>query len=144
MDGQGQRVMVVDNDRTVLELLQIRLEVAGYRAYIVRGGRQALDLVQQVRPAAMIVDAHLGEADGLEIVSTIRARWPDLHFPILVTGRGLTADDVRRALACGAQYCVAKPFSGAEAVERVGRLLQSAHRPAQPAPVFMAAPVIYV
>ena len=45
MDGQGQRVMVVDNDRTVLELLQIRLEVAGYRAYIVRGGRQALDLL---------------------------------------------------------------------------------------------------
>ena len=143
MDGQGQRVMAVDNDRTVLELLQIRLEVAGYRAYMVRGGRQALDLVQQIRPAAMIVDAHLGETDGLEIVSAIRARCPDLHFPILVTGRGLTVDDVRRALACGAQYCVAKPFSGAEAVERVGRLLQSAHRPVSPPPVLMA-PVVYV
>lgn len=143
MDGQGQRVMVVDNDRTVLELLQIRLEVAGYRAFIVRTGRQALDLVQQIRPAAMIVDAHLGEADVLEIVSTIRGRWPDLHFPILVTGRGLTVDDVRRALACGAQYCVAKPFSGAEAVERVGRLLQGAHRPPHPSPVLMA-PVVYV
>ncbi len=143
MDGQGQRVMVVDNDRTVLELLQIRLEVAGYRAFMVRTGRQALDLVQQIRPAAMIVDAHLGEADGLETVGAIRARWPHLHFPILVTGRGLTADDVRRALACGAQYCVAKPFSGAEAVERVGRLLQAAHRPAPPPPVLMA-PVVYV
>jgi DNA-binding response OmpR family regulator len=145
MDGHGQRVMVVDNDRTVLELMQIRLEVAGYRAYIVRGGRQALDLVQQIRPAAMIVDARLGDADGLEIVSAIRARCPELHFPILVTGKNLTADDVRRALNCGAQNCLAKPFSGADAVERIGRLLQAAHRPVHPPPVLMAPePVVYV
>jgi DNA-binding response OmpR family regulator len=123
MDGQGHRVMVVDNDRTVLELLQIRFEVAGYRAFIVRYGRQALELTQQIRPAAMIVDAHLGDADGFEIVSSIRARCPDQHFPILMTGRGLTADDVRRALVCGAQNCMAKPFSGADAVERIARLL---------------------
>ncbi len=145
MDGQGQRVIVVDSDRTVLELLQIRLEVAGYRAFIVRDGRQALDLVQQIRPAAMIVAAHLGECDGLETVSAIRARCSDLHFPILVTGRGLTVDDVRRALACGAQYCLAKPFSGSDAVERIGRLLLAAHRPPHPSPVLTPnTPVVYV
>jgi DNA-binding response OmpR family regulator len=144
MDGQGQRVMVVDNDRTVLELMQIRLEVAGYRAYIVRG-RPSLDLVEQIRPAALIIDAHLGEADGLEVVSAIRARYSELNFPILVTGRGLTAEDVRRALACGAQYCLAKPFSGADAVERIGRLLHAPHHPQPPRPVFASPPpVVYV
>lgn len=144
MDGQGQRVMVVDNDRTVLELMQIRLEVAGYRAYIVRG-RPALDLVQQIRPAAMIIDAHLGESDGLEIVSAIRARYPELNFPILVTGRGLTVDDVRRAQANGAQNCLAKPFSGADAVERIGRLLHAHNAPQLPRPVFAPPPpVVYV
>ena len=79
MDGHGQRVMVVDNDRTVLELLQIRLEVAGYRAYIFRFGLQALELVRQNRPAAMIVDAVTGEGDGFELVSAIRARCPGRH-----------------------------------------------------------------
>jgi len=142
MDGQGQRVMVVDNDRTVLELLQIRLEVAGYRAFIVRSGRQALDLAQQIRPAAMIVDANLGQSDGFEIVTTLRTRCPDLRFPILMTGRGLTVDDVRRALTCGAQNCIAKPFSGADAVERIARLLEAGQRPT---PVLPAkAPVVYV
>jgi DNA-binding response OmpR family regulator len=133
MDGHGQRIMVVDNDRTVLELLQIRLEVAGYRAFILRSGRQALEMIQQVRPAALVIDAHLEGADGLEIISAIRARYDDLSFPILVTGRNLTVDDVKRALANGAQNCLAKPFSGADAVERIGRLLQAAHR-AAPAP----------
>jgi hypothetical protein len=62
-----------------------------------------------------------------------------------MTGRGLTADDVRRALSCGAQNCLAKPFSGADAVERIGRLLEVAHRSAHPAPVLMApAAVVYV
>lgn len=143
MDGNGQRVMVVDNDRTVLELLQIRLEVAGYRAFIFRYGIQALDLVRQTRPAAMIVDAVTGEGDGFEVVSAIRARCPELHFPILMTGRNLTADDVRRALVCGAQNCMAKPFSGADAVERIGRLLHAAHRPEPPPrPVFSTPPVV--
>jgi DNA-binding response OmpR family regulator len=147
MDGRGQRIMVVDNDRTVLELLQIRLEVVGYRSFIVRSGRQAVELIQQVRPAAMIIDVHLGESDGLETVSAIRARHDELHFPILVTGRNLTVDDVKRALANGAQNCMAKPFSGADAVERIGRLLQAAHHPQPqlPRPVFSTAPaVVYV
>ena len=145
LDGQGHRVMVVDNDRTVLELLQIRLEVAGYRPYIVRTGRQALDLVLQIRPAAMIVDARLGDADadGFEIVSAIRARYPELHFPIVMTGRNLTADDVRRALVCGAQNCLAKPFSGADAVERISRLLQAPHHP-QPAPAALQPTAVYI
>jgi DNA-binding response OmpR family regulator len=147
MDGRGQRIMVVDNDRTVLELLQIRLEVAGYRSFIVRQGRQALELIQQIRPAAMVIDAHLGEADGLEIVSAIRARHDDLHFPILVTGRHLTVDDVKRALNNGAQNCMAKPFSGADAVERIGRLLQAAQLRAAVHPGHVLsphAPVVYV
>jgi len=147
MDGQGQRVMVVDNDRTVLELLQIRLEVAGYRAFIVRDGRQALEMVQQVRPAAMIIDARPGDSDGFEIVSAIRARCKHMHFPIVMTGRGLTVDDIRRALNCGAQNCMAKPYSGADAVERVGRLLVAAHspQPQQQRPVFSTPPaVVYV
>jgi DNA-binding response OmpR family regulator len=145
MDGHGQRIMVVDNDRTVLELLQIRLEVAGYRAFIFRFGIQALELIRQNRPAAMIVDAVTGEGDGFEIVSAIRARCSDLHFPILMTGRNLTTEDVRRSLACGAQNCLAKPFSGADAVERIGRLLQAQHLPPHPSPVLTApAPVVYV
>jgi DNA-binding response OmpR family regulator len=145
MDGQGQRVMVVDNDRTVLELLQIRLEVAGYRAFIFRYGIQALSLIRETRPAAMIVDAVTGEGDGFEIVSAVRARCPELHFPILMTGKNLTADDVRRALTCGAQNCLVKPFSGADAVERIGRLLQATHFPPHAAPVHAPRePVVYV
>jgi DNA-binding response OmpR family regulator len=133
MEGRGQRVLVVDSDRTVLELLQIRLEVAGYHAYVTRTGADALDSVRNVRPAAMILDVNV-DGDGFELLHAIRRRHADAHFPILMTGRGLTVDDVRRVLAEGAQLCMVKPFSGADAVERIGRLLQAQHKPATPAP----------
>jgi DNA-binding response OmpR family regulator len=129
MDGHGQRVLVVDNDRTVLELLKIRLEVAGYHAYVTRTGADALDSVRNVRPAAMILDTNV-DGDGFALLHAIRHRHADAHFPILMTGRDLKVDDVRRALAEGAQLCMVKPFSGADAVERIGRLLQAHHRPA--------------
>lgn len=130
LEGQGRKVMVVDNDRTVLELLQIRLEVAGYHAYILRTGAQALDLLKHVRPAAMILDMNLADTDSFGLLHTIRSRHADLQFPILVTGRGLTVDDLRKALGCGAQNCLIKPFSGSLVVERIGRLIEAARQPA--------------
>jgi len=133
-DGHGQRVLVVDNDRTVLELLKIRLEVAGYHAYVTRTGADALDSLRNVRPAAMILDTNV-DGDGFALLHAIRHRYADAHFPILMTGRDLKVDDVRHAQADGAQLCMVKPFSGAEAVERIGRLLQLAHdRPAAATP----------
>jgi len=131
LEGRGQKVMVVDNDRTVLELLQIRLEVVGYHAQIQRTGGQALDLLKHTRPAAMILDAGLTDTDAFELLHTIRHRHDDQNFPILMTGRGLTVDDVRRALGYGAQNCMVKPYSGSEAVERIGRLIEAAHRGSQ-------------
>lgn len=136
--------MVVDNDRTVLELMQIRLEVAGYRCHIFRYGIEAIGAIKQMRPAAMIVDALTGEGDGFEVVGAIRSRFPDLHCPILMTSKGLTADGVRQALGAGAQNCLAEPFSGAEVVERIGRLLQTPHRPAPPPIIEPKPQVVYI
>ncbi len=128
MDGRGQRVLVVDSDRTVLELLQIRLEVAGYHAYVARTGAVALESVRNVRPSAMIIDANV-DGDGFELLRSLRLRYIGPQFPILMTGRDLKAEDVRRALEAGAQLCMVKPFSGADAVERIGRLLQIHNKP---------------
>jgi DNA-binding response OmpR family regulator len=146
LEGRGQRVIVVDSDRTVLELLQIRLEVLGYHAYVARTAQKGLELLRSVRPAAMILDLRLPETDAFDLLTTIRTRHADQHFPILATGRNLTAEDVQRALEHGAQNCLLKPFGGADVLERVGRLIQAARR--EPAPPVAAPepmrPVVYI
>jgi DNA-binding response OmpR family regulator len=145
LEGRGQKVIVVDNDRTILELMQIRLEVLGYHAFVARTGHRAFELLRTMRPAAMILDLGLQEADALEVLGTIRTRHPDQHFPILATGRNLTAEDVQRALARGAQSCLLKPFSGTDALERIGRLIQAARRePVPPVASEPTRPAVYI
>ncbi len=136
LDGRSSKVVVADNDRTILELLQIRLDVAGYHAIGVRNGTQAMEMLQTLRPSAMVLDLNLPDIDGFEVLRAMQARPKTIPFPILVIGRKLAMDDVKRAISLGARDCMAKPFSGADILDRVARMLS---RPA-PAP----QPVQYV
>jgi len=54
----------------------------------------------------------------------LRERYGKPPFPILIMGRALSVDDIRKAVALGARDCLAKPFSGADVLARVSRLLQ--------------------
>ena len=125
----GLKVVVADSDRTVLELLQIRLEVAGYHACVARTGSAVLDTLRYVRPAAMVIDTALAELDGFKVLQALSRREERLPCPTLVTGRRLSAEDIRAALSLGAKDCMAKPFSGADVLDRIGRLLRAPPAP---------------
>jgi DNA-binding response OmpR family regulator len=122
-DTRGLRVMVVETDRAVLEMIQIRLEVVGYSTTVARTGRQALELLRTFRPSALVIELDLPDISGLEV---LRALNPKTQFPIpaLVTGRGLSSAQVQEAVKLGARDCLAKPFSGADVLSRVQRLLK--------------------
>lgn len=136
-DTRGLNIMIVDNDRTVLEMLQIRLEVAGYNTSTARTGRAALETMRHARPAALVLDINVPDVSGLEVLAALTPPGCRPPFPILVMGRKLSAEDVQRAINRGARDCMAKPFSGADILERVARLLRRTVAPttaaAQPA-----------
>jgi DNA-binding response OmpR family regulator len=130
-DLRGLKVVVGDSDRTVLELLQIRLDLAGYHACVARTGTAVLDTLKQVRPSAMIIDLGLADTNGFEVLEALNRRGEKPHYPILVIGRKLSPEDIQRAVKLGARDCMIKPFSGADVLERVARLLRPpASRPA--------------
>jgi DNA-binding response OmpR family regulator len=137
---RGQKVMVADNDRAVLEMLQIRLDVAGYHTLAARTGQAAIDMIRNVRPDVMVLDLGLPDIDAFEILAAIGGDGRRPQFPVLVVGKTLSADTIRRAIQLGARDCMAKPFSGADLLERVERLLR---KPAA-APTAPALKVRYV
>ncbi len=131
MHAVRPRVVVADSDRTVLELLQIRLSVAGYEALTARTAEAAADLIAQARPAALVIDAGL-PGGGLALLERLAGGAGRVPFEVLLIGRKLTSPDIRGALALGAADCMLKPFSGSDAVERLARLFRHADDP-QPA-----------
>ena len=121
---RASKVLVVDADRAVLEMLQIRLDVAGYHPLGARTGTGGLEILRNMRPAALVLDAAVAEMGAFDVLSLIQRDRAHLACPILLTGKKLGAEDVRRAATLGVQTCMVKPYSGADVLERIAKLLK--------------------
>jgi DNA-binding response OmpR family regulator len=132
-DGRSSKIMVVDNDRTTLEMVQIRLDVAGFHAITARSGPAALEILAVSRPDVLILERNLPGMDGIDVLEALAALYPSRPIPVLLVGRDLAAEDVRLGMRMGVRDCLTKPFSGAAVLERVGRMLKKSGAPGAPA-----------
>ncbi len=116
------RLLVADDEPTILDLLCTSLRHAGFQVVAARDGDQALSLARQQRPDVLILDVMMPGHDGFEVVSTLRSE--GLNAPVLfLTARDATADKVRGLTVGGDDY-VTKPFSLDEVHARVRALLR--------------------
>ena len=114
-------ILVVDDERNIVELAQMYLEQAGYSVESARDGQEALTRARHMRPALVVLDLMLPVLDGWEVCRRLRAE-SDVPI-IMLTAR---SDDVDRivGLELGADDYVTKPFNPRELVARVGAVLR--------------------
>jgi DNA-binding response OmpR family regulator len=127
----GQRVLVVDDDPTVSDVVRRYLERAGLAVTLAADGLAGLRAYQAERPDLVVLDLMLPGLDGLEVCRRLRSR-PDEVPIVMLTALGEEADRVL-GLQLGADDYVTKPFSPRELVLRVQSVLRRAGR-AAPAP----------
>jgi DNA-binding response OmpR family regulator len=120
----GQRVLVVDDDRTVSDVVCRYLERAGYQVTQAGDGAAALAAVDVERPDLVVLDLMLPKIDGLEVCRRLRAH-PDGVPIVMLTALGEESDRVL-GLQLGADDYVTKPFSPRELVLRVQSVLRRA------------------
>ncbi|GHJ13535.1 response regulator transcription factor [Micromonospora sp. AKA38] len=120
----GQRVLVVDDDRTVADVVCRYLEHAGYEVEHAGDGAAALDAVSRRPPHLVVLDLMLPVLDGLEVCRRLRER-PDGVPIVMLTARGDEADRIL-GLQLGADDYLGKPFSPRELVLRVRSVLRRA------------------
>jgi two-component system OmpR family response regulator len=118
------RVLIVDDEPALTELLSAAVTEAGWRPYPAADGRTALRLARGCAPHAVVLDGMLPDLDGLQVLRRLRYEHPKL--PVLM----LTARDAVEhridGLKAGADDYVTKPFSLAEVVLRLRALLRRA------------------
>ena len=129
--GNGAKVLVVDGDRAVLEMLQIRLDLAGYHPLAARNGQAALDIIKSMHPAALVLDLAIPEIDTFELLSILQKDRTRPMSPTLVMGKRLGIDEIKRAATFGVRSCMVKPFSGADLLERMEKIMKPV-APARP------------
>jgi DNA-binding response OmpR family regulator len=122
------RVLVVEDDRDIAELVERYLHKAGFSIDLLSSGRDALKAIAERTPDLLILDLMLPHVDGLEICRAVRSDPRTAAIPIIMlTAR---ADESERivGLEIGADDYVAKPFSPNELVARVRALLRRTQR----------------
>ncbi len=104
------KVMIVDDDRTTVKLLKLLLELDGYEVASAERGAEALSRAREVSPDIVMIDYHLTDMTGNDVITTLRAEPAFAHTPIVVTS-GMNVE--REALDAGANKFLLKPFEPA-------------------------------
>jgi two-component system OmpR family response regulator len=122
-EGARRRILAVDDDRAILELVATRLTLAGFDVFSARDGREAIERIGALRPHGMVLDLNMPGVDGFGVLEHLgmagAARLPTL----VLSARHATAD-VQRAIALGARDYVAKPFRDSQLLLRTARLFR--------------------
>ena len=131
-DAPEARLLVVDDEPNIVELLSASLRFAGFEVRAARSGPEAMRAAREFRPDLVVLDVMMPGMDGFEVVRRLRGE--GLTFPVLfLTARDSTEDKVS-GLTLGGDDYVTKPFSLEEVVARIRAVLrrfatQQAHAP---------------
>ncbi|WP_019356513.1 response regulator transcription factor [Streptomyces sp. AA1529] len=123
-DGSPARVLVVDDEEDLTEVLAVALREEGWRVRTARTGAAALSRAAEFEPDAVVLDWMLPDQDGLAVLRTLRAARPEVCV-LFLTARDAVEDRVTGITAGGDDY-VTKPFSLEEVLARLRGLLRRA------------------
>lgn len=121
------RILVVDDEKTIVKGLKFNLEKEGYEVFTAFTGEEALRLFQDENPDLIVLDLMLPEIDGFEVCRRIR-KVSDVPI-IMLTARGEDIDKIL-GLELGADDYVTKPFNPRELAARIKAILRRSHAPA--------------
>ncbi len=121
-NNQGVKVLVVDDEPNIVELLTVSLKFQGFEVESAQSGQDALKLAREFRPDAYILDVMMPEMDGFELLGKLRA--DGLDGPVLFLTAKDAVEDRIHGLTLGADDYVTKPFSLEEVITRLRVILR--------------------
>ncbi|MBD3299152.1 MAG: response regulator [candidate division Zixibacteria bacterium] len=141
MDNQ-KRILVVEDERDIAELVVHYLQREGYRASQAADGRTALSRAESELPDLLILDLMLPGMDGLEVCRRLRQSHRTADMPIIMLTAKTEESDKIVGLEMGADDYIAKPFSPKELVARVKSLFRRLDRNEEPTPAYKYGPLV--
>nr|WP_202546028.1 response regulator [Streptomyces sp. SID5606] len=117
------RVLVVDDNKVIRQLIRVNLELEGFEVVTAGDGAECLDVVHQVRPDVVTLDVVMPRLDGLRTAARLRADPRTRELPIAIVS-ACTRYEVDAGFAAGVDVFLSKPFEPAELVRVVRELAE--------------------
>ncbi|MFK4098927.1 response regulator [Streptomyces sp. NPDC019531] len=121
--GASGRVLVVDDNKVIRQLIRVNLELEGLEVVTAADGVECLDVVHQVQPDVVTLDVVMPRLDGLRTAARLRSDPRTSHLPLAIVS-ACTQYEVDSGLDVGVDAFLAKPFEPAELVRLVRQLME--------------------
>ncbi|MET7681107.1 response regulator [Streptomyces sp. NPDC005423] len=129
--GASGRVLVVDDNKVIRQLIRVNLELEGIEVVTAADGAECLDIVHQVRPDVVTLDVVMPRLDGLRTAALLRADPRTRDVPVAIVS-ACTQFEVENGLDVGVDAFLAKPFEPTELVALVQQLIERGQRGREP------------
>ncbi|WP_371527155.1 response regulator [Streptomyces sp. NBC_01283] len=124
VSGVSGRVLVVDDNKVIRQLIRVNLELEGFEVVTAADGAECLDVVNQVRPDVVTLDVVMPRLDGLRTAARLRSDPRTRHLPLVIVS-ACTQYEVESGLEVGVDAFLAKPFEPSELLGIVRQLMES-------------------
>lgn len=121
MAASVKKILVVDDEPKIAEVVKSYLEHSGYEVFTAYDGKSALDLLERLKPSLIVLDLMLPDISGEEICRMVREK---TRTPIIMLTAKVEEESILRGLDIGADDYVTKPFSPKQLVARIAAILR--------------------
>ena len=117
-----ENVLVVDDEKDICRVMTLIISEMGYKVHVAHNSREAMEVVESVKPDLAFIDIRLGQEDGLELLSATKGKAPDMTV-IMISAFG-SVESAVSAMRNGAYDYVCKPFLNADIEIMVNRIFE--------------------
>jgi two-component system phosphate regulon response regulator PhoB len=117
------KILCVEDDIAVLNIMQHALEFEGFDVVVAVNGEEAIQKVQAHRPDLVLLDLWLPKVQGFEVIQAVRADPDTRHIPVIIISAWGRKKDIDRAMSDGADLFVPKPFLLEDLIAHVRKYL---------------------
>ncbi|GER86640.1 hypothetical protein KDW_08020 [Dictyobacter vulcani] len=125
-ESGSKHILVVDDSPSVRRVVSNMLKQHGWTVQMARDGVEALEMISQDTPAAVLLDIEMPRMDGYELISTVRAQEQYRTLPLVVLTSRAAAKHQQRAMSLGASAYVVKPYQDEELLNTINSLVYGA------------------
>ena len=123
-----RKILLIDDDESILLAVSRVLTVSGFDAVTAPGGEAGLELIHSAQPEAVVCDVNMPDIDGFEVLRRVRADPAMVSLPFILLTSADERENVRKAMQMGADDFISKPFKRQELIDAVNQVFEKRAR----------------
>jgi DNA-binding response OmpR family regulator len=120
----AKKILIVDDEPDMLEILRFRLEKNGYKIVTASSGEEGLKKAETAKPDLILLDILLPGMSGLEVARKLKKNKLTKNIPIIIVTALIGKDVMSEGVKDGAEYLISKPFDPAELLAEIKKVVE--------------------